>query len=275
MPKNPSTEEPASIFPDDLKEYMDRNREGGYLLLDVRQPEEYAQSHLPGARLTPLPLLADSLGELEKDRDKDTIVYCALGGRSRAAARFLAERGFSRVRHLVGGIEAWEQKTATGPVDLQFEFIRGDESPAEAALLAWRMEDGLKLFHLAMREKSSDPDLRRLLETLAGAEEGHKRRLAEYLEETGEVLPPAPTGAAKIVEGGMDMERFLRENEPLLGSVAGYLDLAMSLETQALDLYLRMAYASRNQAALEVFLRIGDEEKQHLTKLGEFLAGTL
>jgi len=46
---------------------------GDYLLLDVRQPSEYQEGHIPGARLIPLPQLADRLDELE--RDKPVIAY--------------------------------------------------------------------------------------------------------------------------------------------------------------------------------------------------------
>jgi sulfur-carrier protein adenylyltransferase/sulfurtransferase len=62
-----------SIEPDEAREFMARHSEGSYTLLDVRQPGEYQQEHLPGAKLVPLPNLTDSLKEL--DPQKPIIVY--------------------------------------------------------------------------------------------------------------------------------------------------------------------------------------------------------
>ena len=54
-------------------------------IVDVRQPKEYEKGHIPGAKLVPLPELDNRLQEL--DPEKATVVYCAVGGRSRAAAQ--------------------------------------------------------------------------------------------------------------------------------------------------------------------------------------------
>ena len=62
-----------SLEPDEVKEMMARHREGTYALIDVRQPGEYEKEHIPGARLIPLPALADSIKGL--DPEKPTIVY--------------------------------------------------------------------------------------------------------------------------------------------------------------------------------------------------------
>jgi rubrerythrin len=65
----------------------------------------------------------------------------------------------------------------------------------------------------------------------------------------------------------------LNENESFLRDVPGYLDLAMMIETQALDLYLRMAGEMKHPPAAQVLFRIADEEKQHLALLGRYLDG--
>ncbi len=62
-----------SIDPDEAREFMALHPEGSYTLLDVRQPGEYEKEHLAGAKLIPLPNLADSLKEL--DPQKPIIVY--------------------------------------------------------------------------------------------------------------------------------------------------------------------------------------------------------
>ena len=73
---------------DEAKDFIDRVPGYRLTLLDVRQPGEYESEHIPGAKLIPLPDLNDRMTEL--DADKPTIVYCAIGGRSRMAAQMLA-----------------------------------------------------------------------------------------------------------------------------------------------------------------------------------------
>jgi len=58
---------------DEAKAYMAGHKEGSFTLLDVRQPSEYENTRIPGAKLIPLPELADRLGEL--DPDKPVIPY--------------------------------------------------------------------------------------------------------------------------------------------------------------------------------------------------------
>jgi rhodanese-related sulfurtransferase len=58
---------------DQVRVYLETHRADEFTLLDVRQPDEYAQGHLAGARLIPLPELADRLGEM--DPAKPIIAY--------------------------------------------------------------------------------------------------------------------------------------------------------------------------------------------------------
>jgi rhodanese-related sulfurtransferase/rubrerythrin len=265
-----------TMFPDEAKAYMDERKEGTYTLLDVRQPGEYERAHLPGAFLIPLPRLADSLDQLDSSRP--TIVYCAVGGRSRVATQLLMHQGFGEVYHIEGGIEAWEGRTASGPREFHFEFIRGDESPEEVIGLAYRMEEGLKRFHGFVKDRTKDVDLSKLLSHLISAEESHERALIELLETLSRpTSAEAAAGLASsspggdLLEGGIDVDAFIEQNKPFLQSVGGYLELAMMIETQALDLYLRMAAESRNEVTKSVLLRIGDEEKAHLGLLGRYM----
>ncbi len=62
-----------SMDTEEAKAYMAEHEEGTFTLLDVRQPDEYENSRIPGAKLIPLPELADRLGEL--DPDKPVIPY--------------------------------------------------------------------------------------------------------------------------------------------------------------------------------------------------------
>lgn len=75
-------------------------------LIDVRQPEEYAFAHIPGARLVPLGDVVREAGSIDPERE--TVVYCRSGVRSAGAIAALQRSGFpGRIRNLKGGILAW------------------------------------------------------------------------------------------------------------------------------------------------------------------------
>lgn len=84
------------------------NREDA-LLLDVREPAEYAQAHILNARGLPLSQFDARVGDLDKFKDKPVIVYCATDNRSRTAVETLRKRGFSNAVVLSGGFAAWQQ----------------------------------------------------------------------------------------------------------------------------------------------------------------------
>ena len=77
-------------------------------LVDVREPGEWAIAHLPGAHLIPKGELAERVDELT--RAAKVVVYCRSGVRSAEATRFLLDLGFSNVRTLHGGLNAWAQR---------------------------------------------------------------------------------------------------------------------------------------------------------------------
>lgn len=76
-------------------------------LLDVREVEENELVTLPASKLIPLGQLPSRSGELEAWRDEDVVVYCHHGIRSQHAVGYLQQIGFTRLRNLTGGIDAW------------------------------------------------------------------------------------------------------------------------------------------------------------------------
>jgi rhodanese-related sulfurtransferase len=79
------------------------------LVIDVREPDEFAAGHLPEARNIPVGKLADRVNEIEKYKDKPVILCCASGVRSGKACGELKKLGFSSLHSLSGGIESWRQ----------------------------------------------------------------------------------------------------------------------------------------------------------------------
>jgi adenylyltransferase/sulfurtransferase len=90
-----------------------RARGEDFTLLDVREPQEWAQARVPGSVLISLGEVGDRLGEL--DRSKRTVVLCHVGIRSAAACEILTKAGFSSAVNLRGGIVDWMR--CGGPVE--------------------------------------------------------------------------------------------------------------------------------------------------------------
>lgn len=245
-------------------------RQGGaFTLLDVRQPEEYASEHLPGATLIPLPELSSRLAELDPGRP--TIVYCAIGGRSRIAAQMLAGKGWEKVFNLSGGIKAWQDEKAVGPEDVGMHLFSGLESAEETLVAAWALEEGLRAFYESMTATVRSEAAGRLFRRLAGIEVKHQERiLAEYQKVSGRALSRAEFGRTVVspaMEGGLPTEDYLERYHPDMESPADIVSLAMAIEAQALDLYQRAA-ARAPADTRAVLAQIADEERAHLEQLG-------
>ncbi|MGB8991508.1 MAG: rhodanese-like domain-containing protein [Desulfobaccales bacterium] len=262
-----------SMEAEEAKAYMARHQEGEYTVLDVRQPWEYEDEHLPGAKLMPLPQLPDTYKTL--DPEKPTIVHCAIGGRSRVAAQMLNGWGFREVYNLAGGIKAFQGHKATGPQELNLSLVRGDETPAEIITLAYGMEKALQLFYETLEQQGQDREVRELFGKLARVEVRHEDRLFEAYRQVEPQAQDRQAFEARVasdtLEGGFDAQGFLAANKSHLETVPQVLDLAMMLETQALDLYLRFAGRCSQEQTREVLFTLAGEEKAHLASLGHLL----
>lgn len=87
----------------ELKQRLEK--ENKPFLLDVREPHEYSLAKIEGSVLIPLGTLPVSLDKL--DRNAEIVAYCHHGMRSGDAVGFLLQQGFTNVKNLVGGIDAW------------------------------------------------------------------------------------------------------------------------------------------------------------------------
>lgn len=83
------------------------NRQKG-VLIDVREPAEYAAGHAGGARSVPLSKL-DGAADLPKNKSLPLVVLCATGARSARAVAMLKKQGYENVRSLNGGLRAWRE----------------------------------------------------------------------------------------------------------------------------------------------------------------------
>jgi rhodanese-related sulfurtransferase len=84
---------------------------GQVTLLDVREPEEFAESRIEGCTLIPMGELLLRV-ESELPKDGDIVIYCAHGIRSMHALMAMARMGYTRLRSLEGGIVDWQEHLA-------------------------------------------------------------------------------------------------------------------------------------------------------------------
>ncbi len=81
------------------------------LVLDVRNPDEFAAGHLPGAKNIPIDELANRLNEIEKSKSHIVITVCQSGIRSGTAVSILNKAGFEQAFSLDGGVAEWKAQS--------------------------------------------------------------------------------------------------------------------------------------------------------------------
>ena len=84
--------------------------ESGYIILDVRTPEEFAQKHIPGAINIPNETIGDAAIPELPDKEQLILVYCRSGNRSKQAAEKLVKLGYTNIVEF-GGIIDWPGET--------------------------------------------------------------------------------------------------------------------------------------------------------------------
>jgi sulfur-carrier protein adenylyltransferase/sulfurtransferase len=151
-------------------------------------------------------------------------------------------------------------------------LISGVEGPSEVIMIAYGLEQGLRELYASVRDATRDKDLSAILNILADVEARHQERLFNLYRE----LESGPVDKAsfeakvnsELMEGGFSTEEFMEHNGPALQTVTGVLNVAMALEAQAMDLYMRYAQRFSDEKVKQIFHGLADEEKIHLKRLG-------
>ncbi|QDU78998.1 putative adenylyltransferase/sulfurtransferase MoeZ [Polystyrenella longa] len=99
---------PLEMSCEQVKAKLDNNDD--FLLLDVREEDEYQTVHVEGATLVPMSQIQDRVGELDPQKDSEVVVYCHHGGRSMKVMLWLRKQGFSKAINMSGGIDEWAEK---------------------------------------------------------------------------------------------------------------------------------------------------------------------
>ena len=100
-----------NITAQEAKAVMDSRED--YVILDVREQEEYDEGHIPGAILIPHGQITEKAEQLLQDKDQLLLVYCRSGRRSKIAAESLVELGYTNIMEF-GGIIDWPYEVEVG-----------------------------------------------------------------------------------------------------------------------------------------------------------------
>jgi rubrerythrin len=198
-----------------------------------------------------------------------------VGGRSRVASQMLAGKGFKQVINLSGGIKAWDDPVAFGPEEQGLDLLTGNESIEETLIIAYSLEAGLHDFYVTMIDKVTADEVKSLFRKLSDIEVRHQNRiLEEYIQITGKEIDRETFESGqmeKAVEGGLTTDEYIKLFNPDWDTMSDIVDLAMSIEAQALDLYTRVASRSTDERIRDAMKKIAEEELAHLEQLGKLM----
>jgi rhodanese-related sulfurtransferase/rubrerythrin len=260
-------DEIGKLTPEVVKTIMDKDNTGGYILLDVRQPQEYNEGHIPGAMLIPLGKLEVRQNEIE--RNKKVITYCRSGYRSLAAAIILCELGFEQIYHIEGGILNWPYETISGTHEVEPELIAESATVRDVFILGMKLEKGLYNFYITAMKKTRALKIKNIFKILANAEDGHMQRLyrratyilgedslAPFEQLTGELEGDYMEGVTKVHPALETQEiKFIDKHE--------ILEAALEKEYLSYDFYKKAAALVNNTDAKTLLHELAIEERNH------------
>lgn len=261
-----------TITQEDAREMIKGQRTETFIFLDVRQLKEYERGHIPGSVLIPIAELPERLDEL--DPSTKIIAYCAIGGRSRAAASILSDAGFEHAYNLKGGFNLWNGLSAPGPPETGIAYFKDAAGqPEEIIPLAWALEEGMRRFYLEMAQREKDAATQKVYDGLKNVEINHQKMLAQLYRETIGAAPGDETDFLKkympadhlehILEGQMKLGEMLEwvNGRPMLE----VLEYAIALEAKLYDLYHRMKEKYKDVPTVyKLYSQLAEEEHQHL-----------
>ena len=101
-------EETEQVDVEKVREALDSEED--VIVLDVREPGEWQDGHIPGAKHVPRGVLEYLAADELPEKDARIVVHCAVGGRGTLATRTLQEMGYTNVANMQGGTNAWKEE---------------------------------------------------------------------------------------------------------------------------------------------------------------------
>jgi len=260
---------------DDLRLYMRNHQEKEYILIDVRQPQEYSTSHLPGAKHIPLQNIVNDFSEIPDD--KDLIFYCASGARSRMAAMLVSEGSVTNrdLFNLNGGIMSWSGKTLE-EVPRVRTFDRAKTLP-QFLETVMNMEKGAGKLYQKICDMYLPESFSQTFKTLASVELSHAKMIYLVYMKVTDTLPSSFESLydqldGDIIEGGESLETFLEimSDTPQNNSCLFLMELSLGIEYAAYDLYRTLANQKTDDPEMAgIFLDIAQAEKGHMRMIAD------
>jgi len=172
-----------------------------------------------------------------------------------------------------GGIHAWKGLRATGAPEAGMAYFDPAKKAEELIALAWMLEEGSCKFYLEMGKKEKSPEAVALFRELSDDEEKHKAALFNiYQRRSGKDSDPGFPRSLLSLESGVDYLEggiFLKKAlEWAQGKgLKDILEFSVSLEVNAIDLYIKMERKVEGKEAKEVFQALSNQERNHLKRL--------
>jgi rhodanese-related sulfurtransferase/rubrerythrin len=257
----------TDITAEQLRKYIETHTARDYLLVDVRQPEEYELSHIPGASLIPVMELENRIEEVHRASEPVKIFYCRSGGRSARAAATALEHGIENVFNVTGGILAWRGERLPDIPNLR--AFEDTDSVEELLIAALDLEKGAHRLYEALYRAFIGTPLESELKKLTWVEVGHEKIIYRQLvEKASNPVPPFDELMAKlrgdVIESGEPLDQVLATARQLSSfGGAAVLELALELELRAFEMYRTLAHDSVDPEFREVFLDLATQERTH------------
>jgi|GEM_PF-1300712 len=279
-----AVDEVKILSSNEVKSILDEDREGGVLLLDVRQPVEYEECHLPGAVLMPLDELESRRDELYRElySGRKTIIYCRSGKRSMAAAIALCDLGLKDLSILEGGLNSWSFKTLKGKQEKKPRIIGKSANIKDVLVIAIKIEKKAYDFYVAARDRVRIEAARTMFPQLAEVELSHMRRL--FLRLTGEI--PESADLSHIDQylqqfdreskgANIEVSDVLMQVEKEYTKEVDVLESAIQKEYMANDFYKRAASVVDDEDVRSLLHGLSHDERGHAATLLNQLARVL
>jgi len=174
---------------------------------------------------------------------------------------------------VAGGIDAWNGFVAIGAYEAGLSYFSRASRPEELISLSFALEEGNRVFYDRISQDLKEEEAASIFRSMGQAEERHKETLRElHARVSGKGGNPAtPEGmeAGGFLEGGAPLQETLawakgKRPEEIL-------ELAIAMEANALDRYIKMGRAVSDERSREVFLALSREEQTHLERMTSLL----
>lgn len=172
-------------------------------------------------------------------------------------------------------MDAWKGLVATGEYSQGMDFLEGVRTAADILPVALALEEGARIFYGAAADLFDDPEAKATFTALVRAEENHRRKLVEacavMMPDTRCEIPSGEEGLRGFMEGAVRIDEALEWARREKRRPLEILELAVQMEANSLDFYLKVAAREEFAPIGTVLEELIEDEKGHLRRLADLL----